>query len=155
MFVIACSDGDRAPELQGRSPFLTIGSMRCPAAERMDFQGAEENHQDWRICFLPRDESLHQRKRHSDGPKKKLTRGWSLLVMLIETGFFGDDAASDSLHVKVGRFTSLPRSAGRNFTTRTTQAPLLLPTSLHVCLSMCSMEWRTTTWLRADRWYHL
>ena len=70
--------------------FLTIVSMRCPAAERMDFRGVEEDHQDWRICFLPRDESLHQRKRHSDGPtrpftEKKLARGWFLLVMLIET----------------------------------------------------------------------
>ena len=34
--------------------FLTIDSMRCPAAERMDFRGAEEDHQDWRICFFPR-----------------------------------------------------------------------------------------------------
>ena len=42
MFAIAFSDGDRAPGLQGRSPFLNMASMRmrCPAAARADFRGA-------------------------------------------------------------------------------------------------------------------
>ena len=91
MFVTAGSDGRSRAALPVTFFDHFLNAHAVCSCSKDGFAGsAEEDHQDWRICFLHRNESFHQRDRHSDGPtrrltEKKLARGLFLLVMLIGT----------------------------------------------------------------------